>query len=101
MWTPPETWRNRYGSFAEDGLRDRGRSGRPRRFTEVQQAQVTAIACELPADRGIPLSRFSHADLAAEAVDVGVVEDISASTVRRWLRRDAIRPGATNRGSSP
>ncbi len=86
------TWRDRYGAYGEDGLRDRGRSGRPRRFTDVQQAQVKAIACELPADRGIPLSRFSHADLAAEAVDVGVVEDISASTVRRWLRRDAIRP---------
>jgi transposase len=86
------TWRNRYAVSGEDGLRDRDRPGRPRRFTDVQQAQVKALACELPADRGIPLSRFSHADLAAEAVDVGVVEDISASTVRRWLRRDAIRP---------
>jgi hypothetical protein len=38
------------------------------------------------------LSRFSHADLAAEAVGAGVVEDISTSTVRRWLHRDAIRP---------
>lgn len=86
------TWRNRYGAHGEDGLRDRARPGRPRRFTDVQQAQVKALACELPADRGIPLSRFSHADLAAEAVDAGVVEDISASTVRRWLHRDAIRP---------
>ncbi len=56
------TWRDRYGAYGEDGLRDRGRSGRPRRFTDVQQAQVKAIACELPADRGIPLSRFSHAE---------------------------------------
>jgi transposase len=86
------TWRNRFAAYGEAGLRDRGRPGRPRRFTNVQQAQVKAIACELPAYRGIPLSRFSHADLAAEAVDVGVVDDISASTVRRWLRGDAIRP---------
>jgi hypothetical protein len=86
------TWRNRFAAHGEAGLRDRDRPGRPRRFTDVQQAQVKAIACELPAERGIPLSRFSHADLAAEAVDAGVVEDISASTVRRWLGRDAIRP---------
>ncbi len=86
------TWRTRFAAFGEAGLRDRDRPGRPRRFTDVQQAQVKAIACELPADRGVPLSRFSHADLAAEAVDTGVVEDISTSTVRRWLHRDAIRP---------
>jgi transposase len=86
------TWRNRYAAHGPDGLSDRARPGRPRRFTDVQQAQVKALACALPADRGIPLSRFSHADLAAEAVDTGVVEDISASTVRRWLHRDAIRP---------
>jgi transposase len=86
------TWRNRYAAHGPGGLRDRARAGRPRRFTDVQQAQVKALACELPADRGIPLSRFSHADLAAEAVDAGVVQDISTSTVRRWLRRDAIRP---------
>jgi transposase len=86
------TWRHRFAASGEAGLRDRDRSGRPRRFTDVQQAQVKAIACELPAERGVPLSRFSHADLATEAVDSGVVEDISASTVRRWLRRDAIRP---------
>jgi transposase len=86
------TWRARFAVLGEAGLRDRDRPGRPRRFTDVQQAEVKAIACALPADRGVPLSRFSHADVAAEAVDVGVVEDISASTVRRWLHHDAIRP---------
>jgi transposase len=86
------TWRNRFAAHGEAGLRDRARPGRPRRFTDVQQAQVKALACELPADRGIALSRFSHADLAAEAVDAGVVDDISTSTVRRWLTGDAIRP---------
>jgi homeodomain-containing protein len=86
------TWRHRFAVEGEGGLRDRDRPGRPRRFTDVQQVQVKAIACELPAEHGVPLSRFSHADLATEAVDSGIVEDISASTVRRWLRRDAIRP---------
>ncbi len=34
------TWRNRYAAHGEDALRDRARPGRPRRFTDVQQAQV-------------------------------------------------------------
>jgi hypothetical protein len=40
----------------------------------------------------VPLARWSAADLADEAVAAGVVEDISASTVARWLAADAIKP---------
>jgi len=53
---------------------------------------VKALACELPAETGVPLSRWSAPDLAAEAVARGVVESISASTVRRWLAGDALKP---------
>ena len=53
---------------------------------------VKALACELPAETGVPLSRWSAPDLAVEAVARGVVESISASTVRRWLASDALKP---------
>ena len=53
---------------------------------------VKALACELPAETGVPLSRWSAPDLAVEAVARGVVESISASTVRRWLAGDALKP---------
>lgn len=85
-------WRRRYARDRLAGLADAPRSGRPRRFTSVQRAQVTAIACELPATRGMPLSRWSSFELACEAVEAGVVVDISASTVRRWLAADALKP---------
>ncbi len=55
-------------------------------------AGVKAIACELPATRGVPLSRFSAAEIVREVVDAGVVEAISVSTVTRWLAEDALRP---------
>ena len=84
-------WRRRYARDRLAGLADASRSGRPRRFTPVQRAQVTAIACELPATRGMPLSRWSSFELACEAVEAGVVVDISASTVRRWLAADALK----------
>jgi transposase len=85
-------WRSRFYTQRLAGLSDARRCGRPRRFTAVQRAQVKALACELPAVHGVPLSRWSAADLADEAVCAGIVEDISASTVARWLAADAIRP---------
>jgi transposase len=85
-------WRRRFWQRRLAGLTDARRAGRPRRFTAVQAAQVKALACELPATRGVPLSRWSAADLADEAVTAGIVADISASTVARWLAADAIKP---------
>ncbi len=85
-------WRRRFLTGRLEGLADRPRSGRPRRFTAVQVAAITALACTLPAETGIPLSRWSSTELATEAITRGVVSSISASTVRRWLARAAIKP---------
>jgi len=54
--------------------------------------QVKALACELPAQSGVPLSRFSTRELAREVVTRGWVATISGSTVWRWLHEDALRP---------
>jgi len=54
--------------------------------------QVKALACELPATRGLPLSRLSCADIAREAQQAGLVATVSGKTVWRWLSEDAIRP---------
>lgn len=54
--------------------------------------QVKALACELPAVYGLPLSRLSTADVAREACRCGLVAMISNTTVWRWLNEDAIRP---------
>jgi hypothetical protein len=54
--------------------------------------QIKALACELPVTRGLPLSRFSCADIAREAQQCGIVAQISDTTVWRWLHEDAIRP---------
>ena len=85
-------WRRRFCQDRLAGLRDLPRSGRPRRFNAVQVAEVKALACELPADAGLPLAKWSCPDLAAEASRRGVVPSVSASTVRRWLAADTIKP---------
>lgn len=86
------TWRGRFAAEGLAGLVDRPRSGRPSRFSAVQVALVKSLACQLPADVGAPLARWSCPELAREAVTQGVTERISASTVRRWLAADAIKP---------
>jgi len=55
-------------------------------------AEIKALACELPATTGVPLSRWSCAELARELVGRGVVAAISAATIWRFLVCDAIRP---------
>ena len=50
------------------------------------------MACALPAEQGVPLSRWSATELAREAVVRGIVEQISGVTVWRWLSEDAIKP---------
>src|SRR3984893_17121194 len=54
--------------------------------------QIKALACELPATLGLPLSRLSTADIVREAQRAGIVAQISDKTVWRWLHEDAIRP---------
>ena len=85
-------WRARYAREGLAGLADRKRSGRPRVFGAPVVAQVKAMACEPPERRGAPLSRWSCAELAYQAAAEGLVASVAASTVRRWLAEDAIRP---------
>jgi hypothetical protein len=53
---------------------------------------IKAMACELPAATGLPLSRFSRRDLVREAARRGIAAQISGTTIWRWLDADAIRP---------
>jgi transposase len=85
-------WRSRFCAEGYAGLRDRPRPGRPRAFAAAVVAEVKAIACELPATRGVPLGRWSLAELRAEVIASGLAAEVSTATVRRWLCQDAIRP---------
>ena len=84
-------WRRRFAAGRLEGLTDLKRAGRPRRFPPEQVAEVKAIACELPATHGLPLSRFSRTELHRLVIERGLTE-ASASTIWRWLHEDAIRP---------
>ena len=52
---------------------------------------MKAVACQLPRAHGVPLSRFSRAELHRLVVERGVT-DASAATIARWLSEDSLRP---------
>jgi transposase len=85
-------WRKRFSQEGLDGLGDRKRPGRPRAFPAAVVAACKAIACELPATRGVPLGRWSLAELRTEVLATGLVDDISTTTLWRWLAEDPIKP---------
>jgi hypothetical protein len=61
-------------------------------FPPLVEMEVRALACQLPREIGVPLSRFSNAEIAREVVSRGIVASISGATVWRWLGEDAICP---------
>lgn len=85
-------WRKRFFYDRLPGLDERPRSGRPRVFLPEVVVQAKALACELPATLGVPLSRLSTADIVREVQRNGIVATVSNKTVWRWLHEDAIRP---------
>jgi DDE superfamily endonuclease len=64
----------------------------PGLFPPELVVQVKALACELPATHGLPLSRWSVDELTQHVCRSGLLAQLSHSTLWRWLHEDAIRP---------
>ena len=54
--------------------------------------EIKALACERPADLGLPLARLSISEIARVAVARDIVEAISVTTIWRWLSEDGLKP---------
>ena len=64
----------------------------PDLFPPAVIIEVKALACELPREMGIPLSRLSITELHREVVERGIIAKVSGMTLWRWLNEDAIKP---------
>ncbi len=85
-------WRGRFAARGLGGLADAPRAGRPRRISALERAAICALACQLPAATGVPLSRWSGPELAAELASRGLTGPVSASSVLRILAEHPIKP---------
>lgn len=64
-------------------------------FPPRQRAQIVQLACLEPVAKGLPITPWSSADLAPQAVVHGMVPAISAATGRRILPPVALPPHRT------
>ena len=83
-------WRRRWQTTPS--VRDASRSGRPRRLTATERAAITALACSAPRDHHQPWQCWSGEKLAHVALQEQLVASVSASTVRRLLRAEKLKP---------
>jgi transposase len=85
-------WRGRFAARGLAGLADLPRPGRPRRISELTRAAVVALACQLPAATGVPLSRWTGPELLAEVTRAGMDCELSVSSVLRILAEHPVKP---------
>jgi putative transposase len=90
IWT--KRWIERSLLPVEERLRDAPRPGRPDEISAEQWCRIMALACEPPEDDGRPITHWSLAELAQEAVQQGIVTRISTSHLHNFLKK---RPQAT------
>lgn len=76
-------------------LSDEVRPGAPAKFEVEQIAQIVALACELPASSGRPITHWTPTELADEAVKRQIVDSISQRSVRRFLKRGQTATAST------
>ena len=86
-------WRGRFAECGLAGLRDLPRSGRPRVISEADRAAVVALACQLPAATGVPLSRWTGPELKRELEARALVSaPVSVTSLLRFLAENPVKP---------
>ncbi len=90
------TWTKRWADLKDrpvmERLRDLARPGAPGTFTPEQQSRIMALACEKPERHGLPITRWTHRELADEAAKQGIVVRISPTHVGRFLKKKRFSP---------
>ncbi|MGH3124070.1 MAG: IS630 family transposase, partial [Streptosporangiaceae bacterium] len=86
-------WRDRFAGRGPGGLKDLPRSGRPREISEEDRAAVVALACQLPAETGVPLARWSGPELRRELqVQALAGAPMSVTSLLRILAENPVKP---------
>ncbi len=84
-WT--KRWIKRSSDPIEERINDLPRSGMPCQISAEQWCQIMALACETPDNYGLPITHWSHKELANEVIKQGIVATISASHLGVFLKK--------------
>ncbi len=84
-WT--KRWIDRIAEPIEERISDLPRSGAPCRITPEQWCQIMALACEAPENYNIPITHWTHKELAREVVKQGIVTTLSATHLGSFLKK--------------
>lgn len=82
-----QRWHERSSDPVLERLQDLPRPGTPDTITPEQWCLIIALACEKPEDHGLPISDWTHRELAKAAIEQGIVETISPSHLGRMLKK--------------
>ena len=86
-------WRDRFLAHGVRGLRDKPRSGRPRRISDVTRCELVAMACSRPSLYGVAYRRTWTFDALHEAYRTAHPDvEISRTSVLRILSDAELRP---------
>ena len=91
------TIRRRFLSEEMEALYDKPRPGRAPTFTGDLEAQLTVLACSDPPEG---CARWTVRLLADQMVELGLVEQVSRSTIGERLKKINLNPGKSRPGSS-
>lgn len=80
-----ETTEQKLEALMIEVLSDEERSGSPGKFSAEQLAQIISLACEDPAEIGLPVTHWAPRELALEAQRRGIVASISPRHIARFF----------------
>lgn len=90
LWT--KRWIERFDLPVIERLKDAPRSGSPGRISPEQSCQIIALACETPETYNIPISHWTHKELAKQVIKQGIVDKISPSYIGQLLKKKDLKP---------
>ena len=84
-WT--KRWIEQADKPIEDRINDLPRTGSPCRITAEQWCKIMALACESPEVYNVPITHWTHKELAREAVKQKIVSAISSTHLGGFLKK--------------
>jgi transposase len=83
-------WIHRFNKYGLKGLYPRRSPGRPRLFTREQREAIVGLATTDPRVLGLEFDNWSLQRLRTQLIERGVMNDVSAETIRQELLRSGL-----------